>query len=64
MSVEDIISSAQEQQVMIVPMLIPIPVFKFLNEIAVREGKTVSGLVIEILRDGINLLDKKHSKGG
>ena len=60
MSVEELVHDAQEQQVTIIPMIVPIPIFKFLNDIAVKEGKTVSRLVTEILREGIAALEKKH----
>ena len=64
-AIEDMLANAQEQPMTLIPVIIPMPVFTFLNEAAIKEGKTVSQLVVETLQRTVAEMAKKHlPKGG
>jgi hypothetical protein len=61
----NILDGVQEQQMVLVPMALPMITFRFLNEVAIKEGKTVATLVNEALREKVDKLADKHlSEGG
>ena len=51
-------------RVIVVPMVIPDRVFKILNQISVKTGKTVGALVNDALREKIEKMVEKLSKEG
>jgi predicted DNA-binding protein len=50
--------------IIVVPMIIPKEVFKFLNDAALRRGKTAAALVNEALKEKIEKLADEDLKGG
>jgi hypothetical protein len=62
---ENFAENTNEQQVVFVPMILPMGVFRFLNEEASKSGRGVTALINEALAEKIDKLSGgKLSKGG
>jgi hypothetical protein len=48
MTIEEIISDAESQNIIVVPMILPRIIYDFLNNAAIKRGKTVGSLINEI----------------
>lgn len=55
-SLAEALEQATNQELIVVSMVIPAPVFKMLNVLAVKQGKTAAALVSEALREKIEKL--------
>lgn len=62
---ENFAENTNEQQVVFVPMVLPMGVFRFLNEEASKSGRGVTALINEALAEKIDKLSgEKLSRGG
>lgn len=61
--VETIMKDAQEQQFVFVHLGFPMAVFKAVNEIAFKEGKTFQAFIAEMLHKKVEESKIKEQKG-
>ena len=55
---------AQDQQVMVIPLLIPALAFKILNEAAIKKGMTVSQFVSASIQKQVQEIQGENSNEG
>jgi len=48
--------NGQEEQVIVLPFIIPLPMFKLISAAAVKQGKTVDTFVSDAIREKIKKL--------
>jgi len=50
-----------DEQIIMLPFIIPLPMYKLMHEAALKEGKTVEHLVSEAIREKVEKLGGKTS---
>ena len=58
--VEDTMEKAKEVKMAFMPLMLPMPIFKFLNDVAIKQGKTASALLTEAIKEKLDKLGEKY----
>jgi len=58
--IEEKMRNAKEIRMAFMPLMLPMPLFKFLNDVAIKEGKTTSTLMTEAIKEKIEKLGEKY----